>query len=93
MTNCTSRRASNDVSDRATFPLAVVAPDPASSRPGPGPRAATDEDVLLRLALWLADVAADAALAATAPAASAAPGRAASRPGGAEEPPVSEPTP
>jgi hypothetical protein len=77
------------VSERATFPLAVVAPDPASSRPSLGPRAATDEDVLLRLALWLADVAADAALAATAPAsAAAAPFR-----GATEEPPVSEPTP
>jgi hypothetical protein len=56
------------VSERATFPLTSVALDPASSRPGHGPTAATDEDVLLQLALWLAEVAAEAALAATAPA-------------------------
>jgi hypothetical protein len=31
----------------------------ASSQPRNGPSAATNEDVLLRLALWLADVAAD----------------------------------
>jgi hypothetical protein len=44
------------------FPLASVALDLAPIRPGHGPRAATDEDVMLRLALWLADVAAEAAL-------------------------------
>jgi hypothetical protein len=37
--------------------------------PAPRDIAASDQDVLLRLALWLADVAAEAALAATAPAA------------------------
>lgn len=35
--------------------------NPASSRPGQGPRA-TDDGVLSRLALWLAEVAAEAAL-------------------------------
>jgi hypothetical protein len=35
-------------------------------RPGDDPADVTDDDVLLRIALWLADVAADAALAATA---------------------------
>ena len=35
--------------------------------PAPRDIAASDQDVLLRLALWLADVAAEAALAATAP--------------------------
>ena len=49
------------------------------------PMAATDQDVLLRLALWLADVAAEAARAATAPATAAA--RCAGRAG---EPPVVE---
>jgi hypothetical protein len=49
-----------------SLPLASVALDPTSSRPASGPRASTGEDVLLRLALWLADVAAEAALAATA---------------------------
>lgn len=52
----------------------------------PAPRASTDDDVLLRLALWLAEVAAEATLAATAPA-SAAPRRT----GGAGEPPIGEP--
>ncbi len=51
-----------------SLPLAGVALDPASSRSGNGPRAATSEDTLLRLALWLAEVTAEAALAATAPA-------------------------
>jgi len=50
--------------------------------------AASDQDVLLRLALWLADVAAEAALAATAPAAVAR------RPAGrADEPPAVESAP
>jgi hypothetical protein len=44
--------------------LADGALDPASSGPGNRPMAATDEDVLLRLALWLAEVAAEAARAA-----------------------------
>jgi hypothetical protein len=57
----------------------------ASSRPAIGPIAATDEDVLLRLALWLADVAAEAA-----PAASFAPGVTARHRGTAEEPPMVE---
>jgi hypothetical protein len=62
------RRASGNGPTRGlSFPLTTVAVDPASSRPGFGPRAATGEDVLLRLALWLADVAAEAALAAAAP--------------------------
>jgi len=62
-----------------------VALDPASSRPGNGPRAATGEDILLRLALWLAEVAAEAALAATRPVACSGPE--------AAEPPMVEPTP
>ena len=72
-------------------PLASVARDPAPSRPGNGPRAATSEDVLLRLALWLAEVAAEAALAAKAPEARSAPRRAAPRRSGrAGEPPAAE---
>ncbi len=59
--------------------------DAASRRSGHGPRAATD-DVLLRLALWLAEVAAESALAAPAPG-SEAPRDA----GRAGEPPVVEP--
>ena len=54
--------------------------------PAPRDIAASDQDVLLRLALWLADVAAETALAATAPAAAVA--RSAGR---AEEPLVVEP--
>jgi hypothetical protein len=50
--------------------------------------AATDEDTLLRLALWLADVAAETTLAATAPAAAAA-----RRTGRADESPIAEPAP
>jgi len=57
----------------------------ASSRSGHSPRAATYEDVLFRLALWLAEVAAEAALAPTA-AVAPAPRRA----GRAGEPPVAE---
>jgi len=83
------RRASGNGPTRGlSFPLTTVAVDPASSRPGFGPRAATGEDVLLRLALWLADVAAEAALAATAPAAAAA-----RRTGRADESPIAEPAP
>jgi len=52
---------------------------------GNDPMAATDQDVLLRLALWLADVAAETARAATAPAATAS--RSTGRAG---EPPVAE---
>ena len=83
------RRASGNGPTRGlSFPPTAVAVDPASSRPGFGPRAATGEDVLLRLALWLADVAAEAALAATAPAAAAA-----RRTGRADESPIAEPAP
>ena len=83
------RRASGNGPTRGlSFPPTAGAVDPASSRPGFGPRAATGEDVLLRLALWLADVAAEAALAATAPAAAAA-----RRTGRADESPIAEPAP
>jgi hypothetical protein len=82
------RRAIGDSPTRGlSFPLAGVARDPASSRPG-GPSATTGEDVLLRLALWLAEVAAETTLAATAPAAAAA-----RRTGRADESPIAEPAP
>jgi hypothetical protein len=73
-------------------PLDVADPRPRGLDPT-GPRHTPPdepghEDVLLRLALWLADVAAEAALAAAAPGAAAA--RSA---GGAEEPPVVESAP
>ncbi|OFW74999.1 MAG: hypothetical protein A2Y55_06150 [Actinobacteria bacterium RBG_16_68_12] len=55
------------VSDPARLPFANVARDPASSRPGDRRAEVTDEPTLLRLALWMAEVAAEAALAATAP--------------------------
>jgi hypothetical protein len=58
---------------------------PASSRLSGGQMAASDQDVLLRLSLWLADVAAETTVAATAPAAAVA--RSAGR---ADEPPVVE---
>jgi hypothetical protein len=61
-------------------PLAGVAADPASSRPEDSPTTATGEDVLLRLALWLADVAAETAV----EAAAGAP----RRPGGSDDPPT-----
>ena len=50
-----------------SLPLASVALDPTSSRPGNGPSAMTDEDMLLRLALWLADVAAETSVGKSAP--------------------------
>ena len=84
------RRASANGPTRGlSLPLDAVALDPAPSRPGHGPRAATHEDVLLRLALWLAEVAAEAALAGAGVAASCRPGAAAPRRARrAEEPPV-----
>lgn len=48
------------MSEPATFPLATVALDPAWGRPGDGPADVADEQALLRLALWLADVATEA---------------------------------
>ena len=73
------------MSKPVSLKLATVARDPASGRPGDGPAEVVDEHALLRLALWLADVAGEAALAATAPAAVAR------RPAGrADEPPVVE---
>jgi hypothetical protein len=69
--------------------LSLPPPDgaagPASSRSENGQAAGTGDGVLLRLALWLADVAAETARAATAPAAAAS--RSAGRAG---EPPVVE---
>ena len=66
-----------------SLPLATVALGPPSSQPGDGPAEVVDEHALLRLALWLADVAAEAALAATTPAAA----------GRADEPPGVESAP
>ncbi len=54
-------------------PLASPALDAVPSRPERDPMAAADEDVLFRLALWLAEVSAEAALAATTPGASSTP--------------------
>jgi hypothetical protein len=53
-------------------PVAVLRRDltpgvAVSSRPANGPTAATGEDMLLRLALWLADVAADPPVGESAP--------------------------
>ena len=82
-------RASGNGSMRVlSLPLVSVALDPTPSRPGSGPSAMSDEEVRLRLALWLADVAAEAA-----PAASFAPGVAARQRGTAEEPPMAESMP
>lgn len=82
------------MSDLARLPLARVVADSASGRPGNGPTEVTDEHALLRLALWLADVSAEAALAATVPAASSTPGAAAPRLRvEAEQPPVGESAP
>jgi len=79
------------VSDPARLPFANVARDPASSRPGDRRAEVTDEPTLLRLALWMAEVAAEAALAATTTEACSAPGRVAPRrTGGADESPVPE---
>jgi hypothetical protein len=61
------RRASGTVPARGvSLPLTIMAVEPASSRPEDSPTTATGEDVLLRLALWLADVAVEAMLVATA---------------------------
>ena len=62
-----------------SLPRGGVAPDLASSRPEDTPATATEEEVLARLALWLADVAADAAAVAS------------QTRGEADEPPVGEP--
>jgi hypothetical protein len=45
----------------------------APNRPGDGPTATTDDGALVRLAIWLAEVSAEAARGAAAPAADAAP--------------------
>lgn len=77
------------MSEPASLPLTTVALDLASSRPRNGPTDVTDEPMPLRLALWLAEVSAEAALAPTAPDATPTPGRAAPRrPGPAESAPV-----
>ena len=79
------------MSEPASLPLTTVVTDPARSRPGDRPADVADEPTLLRFALWLADVAAEAALAPTPPDAVPTPGRAARRrPGPAEAPPVAE---
>ena len=64
-----------------SLPRGGVAPDLASSRPEDTPATATGEAVMLRLALWLADVAADAATVAS------------QTRGEADDPPVGEPAP
>ena len=73
-------------------PLDVADPRPRALDPiGPRhtpPDEPGHKDTLLRLALWLADVAAEAVLAATAPAAAAA-----RRTGRADESPIAEPAP
>jgi hypothetical protein len=75
-------------------PCAAVTLGPASSQLGSGQRAAPGEDVLLRLALWLAEVAGEAALTATVSTASSMPGLSASRSAGeADDPPVVESPP
>ena len=80
------RRASeNGPTHVLSLPIAGVALDAASSRLGNGPIAPTGEDVLLRLAPWLADVAAEAALTATAVAPRLQ--------GKADDPPVGESAP
>ena len=77
------------MSEPTSLPLTTVALDLASSRLRNGPTAVADEPTLLRLALWLAEVSAEATLAATTPAASSTPGAAApQRAGPAGEPPV-----
>jgi hypothetical protein len=47
----------------ASLHLITVAPHPESGRPGESSCAIAEDDVLHRLALWLADVSAEAALA------------------------------
>jgi hypothetical protein len=47
----------------AGLQLAIVAPLTQSGRVENGPRAMVDDDMLHRLAIWLADVSAEAALA------------------------------
>ena len=71
------------MNEPVSLKLATVARDPTWDRPRDGLADVVDEHALLRLALWLADVAAEAALAATTPAAA----------GPADEPPVVESAP
>lgn len=81
------------MSEPPSLPLANVAVDPAWGRPPEGPAEVADEHALLRLALWLADVAAEAALAPTRPEAGPTLGLdTLPLPGGAEQPPAAEPT-
>ena len=76
------------VSDPVSLKLATVSRDPAWGRPVDGPAEVVDEHALLRLALWLVDVAAEAA-----PAASFAPAVAARHRPMAEGPPGTESAP
>ena len=50
-----------DADAPARLRIAVLAPAQSPSRATAGPAAAEDEDVVLRLSLWLADVALEAA--------------------------------
>lgn len=69
----------------AGLQLAMVAPLTQSGRVENGPRAMVDDDMLHRLAIWLADVSAEAALAPAPPEASVTPwGPAPRRPAVAE---------
>ena len=61
-----------DLGEPTRLPLRGVATGPLAGRHGDLPEALTDEVTLLRLALWLADVAIEAAHAATEPDASVA---------------------
>jgi hypothetical protein len=65
--------------------------DPSGPRHAPQDELDHEAGVLLRLALWLAEVAAEAAFVATGPTASSMPGLAARHRRRAKEPPVAEP--
>lgn len=72
--------------EAASISLTAVAPDRATGPSSDGPISMTNDDLLARLALWLAEVAVEAALAATVPEASSTPGHVPARRPGVGEP-------
>jgi len=66
--------AGADASEPARIPLRIVAPHSLTGRPDNGSADRADEDALLRLGIWLAEVSMEAASAATEQKANGPPG-------------------